>query len=479
MGRKKKVEQVNYDIVDGNQFITDGEYPMASSLGQIEHQTVATSEGRIIDHDERFYDIVDENGLAVIPEDEVQIKGFIKDAISVDKLVETFNENSHETLLKLLALQDNKHPLKKGGVSIAYRTDALIMHCKMEFSAAENIVFDAILGVMSSFPENETYRIEPSSFLKYQKYDSSNSLYQTFRSGASKLKKRLLTFDELGEDGDDEIVVPWFDILRYHGKKKGEGAFIEFRPTAFFKDLALCSQIVHGAYGSLEVTTQLRGKYTIALYWFLENKKRYREYPKATPGVFDMSIEEIKHQFSLSEKYQSNDIDRRVLKPARESINNIDECDFTFDYESQKVSNKIVGYRFSIKEKNYVDAKESAPALTEDALYTQVSSVLGMTGIAFTNDEILRIYGCAKKNNKSAMDLMAVALSFTSRFNDKSLDPIEDKVKYFCRMIEQGAFTDKVEKKPRNKKNNSFENFEQREYSEDEWKKLENALRKN
>ena len=259
----------------------------------------------------------DKNPVMVVTEDEVQIETFIKDAISIDNLVETFNENSHKTLLKLLALQDNKHPLKKGGVSIAYRTDALIMHCKMEFTAAENIVFDAILGVMSTLPENETYIIAPSDFTRYQHYDSEATLYKTFKSGVEKLKNRLLVFDELGESGDDEITVPWYEIMRYHGKKGGGNAYIEFKPTAFFKDLALCSQIVHGAYGSIEVTTQLRGKYTIAIYWYLESKKKYKEYPKAKSGSFVMTIEEMRHQFCIPEKYRGNDLKTRVLEPRK------------------------------------------------------------------------------------------------------------------------------------------------------------------
>ncbi len=88
--------------------------------------------------------------------------------------------------------------------------------------------------------------------------------------------QRHLVFDDLGPDGDKELSVPWFNALIYHKVKPGSKdttAYIEFSPSDFFKDLALCSQLVHGAYGALEVTTQLQGKYTIALYWFLENKK--------------------------------------------------------------------------------------------------------------------------------------------------------------------------------------------------------------
>ncbi len=478
MAYRKQDENGRYREVDPKTGLFIDDIPLASSLGQVEHQTVATMDGRVIDHNEEVVDIIGTNGLPIVPEDEEKIKAFVKEAISIDNLVATFHENSHDTLLRLLALQDNKHPLKKGGVGIAYRTDALIMHCKMEFTANENIVFDAILGVMSSFPENDTYRIEPSSFIKYQKYDNEKTLYNVFKKGAEKLKNRFLTFDELGIDGDDEIVVPWFEILRYHGKKNGENSFIEFRPTAFFKDLALCSQLVHGAYGSLEVTTQLRGKYTIAVYWFLENRKRYREYPGATPGIFDLSIDEMKHQFSLPVSYKVNDIERRVIGPARDSINGINECDFTFEYEQHKVSGKVEGFRFIVREKNYVDEKPKAKQIAEDPLYEQIGQVLGMTGIQFSDEEINRIFSCAKRNNKTAIDMMTIALAFKGRFDNTDLEPIEDKVSYICTMITQGTSQPSASSEVNEKKNkSSFNNFSQRDVDMNELEQV--MLNKN
>ena len=69
--------------------------PLTDSLGQISHQTVHTTQGQVIDLDDIGYDVVDSNGLAVISDDEIQLKEYIKNAISVDSLVETFNDNAH------------------------------------------------------------------------------------------------------------------------------------------------------------------------------------------------------------------------------------------------------------------------------------------------------------------------------------------------------------------------------------------------
>lgn len=474
MAMKKIDENGVYRDVDPKtgRFYDEGEYPLGSSLGQTEHQLTHTNMGRIVDIDEVTASVVDESGLAVIEEDEAKITQFIKQAVSIDNLVETFKDNSHETLLKLLALQDNKHPLKKGGIGIAYRTDALIMHCKMEFTAQENIVFDAILGTMSSFPENKTYRIEPASFLKLSKHENERYLYEIFQKGTKKLIERHLHFENLGPDGDDEIVVPWFDILQYHKKdKKNEVAYIEFMPTDFFKDLALCSQIVHGAYGSIEVTTQLRGKYTHAIFWFLENKKRYKAYPTARPGIFEISLEEFKNQFSIPETYVKSDIERRVLRPARDSINSIPECDFTFEYEAVMRSGKLVGYKFEIKEKNYIDSTATEVIEIEDKQqdpkFEQVSTILTASGFIFTEDEIDRICNCMTRNNKAVMDLITILPVFKSRIDNTSLEPVEDRVAYMCSLLQNNA----APKPQSNKNTNKFNNFSQRDYDMNELEK--------
>lgn len=450
-------------------FYDDDEYPLGSRLGQLEHQLSTTNKGRIIDRDERDVNEVTEGGEIIVSEDEVKIKEFIKNAISVDSLVETFNDNSHDTLLRLLALQDNKHPLKRGGVGIAYRTDALIMHCKMEFTSEENVVFDAILGTISSFPEMKAYKIEPSAFLKFSKYQSEKTIYDVFRKGTNKLTNRHLVFEGLGPEGKDDIVVPWFNILRYHKKDKNHLAYIEFQPSDFFKDLALCSGLIHGAFGSLEVTTQLQGKYTIALYWYLENMKNYREYPGATPGIFDLTIEELKHQFSIPESYIKGEIERRVLKPARESINSVEECDFTFEYEAKYVNKKHVGYRFEVRNKNYIDSTATEILEIEekeaDPFQEQIAQTANLLGLKFNDDELKRITGCARRENKDLGYLMQVLATFNTRNANKELDKIEDRVGYICAMIAQG-----VEQKPRKDvpQKNKFNNFKQREYDYDE-----------
>ncbi len=453
-------------------------HPLTDTIGQLPHQTVHTKYGDVVDQDELVSDIVDSDGMPVISEDELALKNYVKEAISVDNFIETFTTNAHETLIKLLALQDNAHPLKKGGINIAYRTNALITHCRMEFSAEENVVFDAILGMMSSFPEEKCYKIEPTSFLKYSRYSNPKYLYTVFKKGTKKLRERTLIFENLGPNGEDDVSVPWFDVLRYHkgtGYNKDESAYIEFAPSEFFKDLALCSQLVHGAYGALEVTTQLQGKYSIALYWMLESKKKYREYPGATPGVFRMSIEELRHQFSIPPKYSAADIKRRVLDPSMKSINAVAECDFYFDYEVIKVNGSpaVAGYQFEVKAKNYIES-EKTPQIeqVEDEFFIKIKMFLETSGIEFSDSDIKKVCSQAKRCNKDAMYMMQIILAFKKRLDDDTLEPVEDKLSYLCKMIELGT-SDNVTKpkKAKKKTDNDFNNFKQNDYDFDELEK--------
>ncbi|MBP5422463.1 MAG: replication initiation protein [Paludibacteraceae bacterium] len=407
--------------------------PLTDNMGQILHQTVHTEQGQVVDLDEQNIDIVDSNGLPVPLEEEQRIAE-IKKSITIEQFMETFHKNAHQTLENLLALQDNLHPLKKGGKDIAYRTNILIMHCKMNFTSDENIVFDAILGTMSSNPENESYRIEPADFFKFSKHSKPEYLYSVFHKGANKLKEKRLVFEGLGPDGEDDLEIQWFEALRYHNRKKADAsAYIEFVPTAFFKDLALCAGLVHGAFGSLEVTMQLSSKYSFALYWFFENMKNYKMYPNATEGMFRMSIEKLKSQFFIPESYSHNDIVKRVLEPAKSEINSVEECDFTFEYEPQKMNGKFAGYLFTIKKKQLIDAEEPKLLDTNDALYGQIRTFLEAFEIEMSEADIEKVYLKVKSLNKDAMFVTSCLMQFKNYLSDNK---VSNNVNFLCKLME-------------------------------------------
>lgn len=445
--------------------------PLASNLGQFEHQISYTENGERIDRDEGVVEVVDQNGLPVVSEDEAQLKEYIKSSLTSENIIDTIDEDGKQTLLKLLAIQDNNHPSKKGGINIAYRTDALIMNCKMDLSADENIVFDAILGVISSYPEYDTYRIMARDFLEYVRYKNPKQIYESFSKGADELSGRTLDFVKLGKNSKkDKLKIPWFKALRYHSPDEDDGdAYIYFKPSDFFKALALAAKIVHGAYGRIEVTTQLTSKYAIALYWLLESKKEHKSYPGATPGEFEMSVEDVRFHFGIPDTYRAGDIKRRVFDESL-CINDIAECDLTFSYETKTKGKKILGFIIRVQSKKGIGSKGNVPQLEADPFYDQISMLLTVSGLTFEQNEVQRIYDTAKRLNKDSAYIMEIIVAFKQRMADTSMEHVEEPVSYFCKMIENGA------KPIVSRQKNSFNDIPQNNY---DFEELESKLLDN
>lgn len=413
----------------------------------------------MIDRDEEIVEVVDQNGLIVSNDDEEQLKEYIKSAISVENLIETFDDNAHQALLKLLALQNNNSPLKKGGINIAYRTDVLIMNCKMDLSADENIVFDAILGVVSSYPEYDTYKIKASDFLAYSRYKNPKQIYEAFNNGANSLSERSLNFLKLGSEKKNPLKVAWFKALHYHSRSKDDAdAYIYFKPSEFFKALALAAKVVHGAYGRIEVTTQLKSKYTIVFYWLLESKKNYKSYRGATPGDFEMTVEEVRFHFDIPDTYKAGDIKRRVFEDSL-CINDIEECDLTFSYDTLTEGKKIIGFNIHVREKKTIAESNNVPQI-EDASYSQLKMFIQASALDFTEVEIVKIYQKMQDLKKDLPYVMQAIMTFKQRLEDPNQDVIakDARVSYLCKMIENGFITMTPDTKRRT---NRFNNFPQ------------------
>lgn len=105
-----------------------------------------------------------------------------------------------------------------------------------------------------------------------------------------------------------------------------------------------------------------------------------------------------------------------------------------------------------------------------DILYDQIKMFLGAFYIELTDDEIERVYQQAKRLNKDGMFMSQVIMAFKQRLDDKTLEPVEDKVSYLCGMIKQGNVIPSREIK------NKFNNFQQNDY---DYAELEKRLLDN
>lgn len=441
----------------------------ATSTGEMANQMVMTRSGNILDPDtyiEPPANIVEisEDGTIISENDEKTIRAYIKEALSVPNLIATFNSNAHDALLKLMAIQDNAHPLKRGGVNVAFRADALIRYFKMEVSAEANIVFDVITAVISSYPDNTSYRISPADFKDYLKVEDSKYYYNIFKRGCATLKKSHLVIKN--PDGSDNgLEIPWYTILNYNMRRAGESAYIEFAPTDFFKDLMLSSGIIHGAHYNIKTVTQLKGKYIMGLFYLLEDYKDYREHRYATPGSFDLEIDDLKFLLCIPSTYNAFDIKRRILEPAYENINSIEECDFTFEYSKVKKGNAIVGYHFDVRKKILIEDKSESKNFLEekeDPFTGQITQLLSAIGITLKKEETKRVVEMARKNHRDIGFITQAAGIVLSRKD------IVNQASYLIKILESGILSVKNTEKP-----NKFNNFEQRDY---DYKELERQI---
>jgi hypothetical protein len=108
-------------------------------------------------------------------------------------------------------------------------------------------------------------------------------------------------------------------------------------------------------------------------------------------------------------------------------------------------------------------------------LEEQLKLFFNASKIQFTDEEISRIFQCAKRNDKDAVYMMQIIPEFKRRLDDTSKEIINDKVGYICWMIEQGGSAKKQTSSDQAKNRNSFNNFQERQYNKDDWSKLMEA----
>ena len=156
-------------------------------------------------------------------------------------------------------------------------------------------------------------------------------------------------------------------------------------------------------------------------------------YPNATEGMFRMSIEKLQSQFFIPESYSHNDIVKRVLEPAKSEINSVEECDFTFEYEPQKMNGKFAGYLFTIKKKQLIDAEEPKLLDTNDALYGQIRTFLEAFEIEMSEADIEKVYLKVKSLNKDAMFVTSCLMQFKNYLSDNK---VSNNVNFLCKLME-------------------------------------------
>lgn len=391
---------------------------------------------------------------------------------------EQFEDNTEKVLFSLLEMQSNDNPLKKGGNSIAFRCNAIIIQNRQNYTVSQNTLLDVITARMSAQPEDNYYIITAKELFEDLPYTDKKYVYKLMSKACKELNRSPFIFEiELDNGKKKTLEFQWNELLMYNGADNlddDEDAYISFTPTKFFRILTLSSTIMHGAHFPIGVSAQISTKYARNLFYYLEDMKNFKEYPNATPGIFVMSLDELRYIVKYPDSYRATDIRRYVLDAAVKEINNTQGIDFTFNYELIKnfqngAKKKITHVKFiitsSLKAEENKNAKKDTNSADEKTPSEDVAPLQVLKGVGLTDDECKDVL---KKYKTNKRDLVFLTQAITSVVTTKK---VKSKCALLCHIMDSGInsnFSEENNKKRYEKGKTDFHNFEQNDYDYDE-----------
>lgn len=394
--------------------------------------------------------------------------GLSESEVTSTTIMKLLDEKPKEVLNFLLSKQSNDHPLKKGGTSVAYKCEALILTTRAELSDHENLLFDIILSTVSSRPDDEVYKIYLADFEDYLPYDMKKRegkryVEDIFAKAKEGLESKMMrmTFPQ------DESIEFSFHLIGSNAFKRSreiepteKSAYLVFRLEPIVKALMISPGYTHGAYYQVGWASQLKS-YAKKLFYLLENWKNYKAYPDAVPGVVYVSMEQFRELLCIPATYKDNDIKTKIIDRSIEKINAIEGIDIQVECKTKTAppKRKVVGYTFIITKINGLTEKKTKALPDENLVERGI-----LQAYSFTEKEIDRIID-AYKESKRDVPFLTQALAIMSTKND-----IAKRDSYLCTLLKNGLVPTKASSEK--KKTNSFTNFNQREYDNDELERM-------
>ena len=391
---------------------------------------------------------------------------------------EQFEDNTEKVLLSLLEMQSNENPLKKGGNSIAFRCNAIIIQNRQNYTVPQNTLLDIITARMSANPENNYYIITAKELIDELPYSDKTYVYKIMSKACKELNRSPFIFEiDLDNGKKKTLEFQWNELLMYNGSdnlENDEDAYISFTPTKFFRILTLSSTIMQGAHYPIGVSAQISSKYARNLFYYLEDMKKYKEYPNATAGIFQLSVDELRYIIKYPKSYRITDIRRFVLDTAVDEINKAKGIDFSFNYEFVKSSmdgkkKKITHIRFIITDLHKKQGKKEITEKIEEKHSPEDTATMQvLKGVGLTDEECNDVFRKYKENNRDLVYLTQAITSVATTSNVKS------KCALLCHIMDNGInpnFTEEKNKMRNAKAKNNFINFDQRDYDFDQLEK--------
>lgn len=408
--------------------------------------------------------VINEDGSAAVDTSLAEVPP----KIGSNDFLQLIASKPEEAVNYICSLQSNNSPAKRGGVNITYRPEILFLRSRQNYTLYENNIMDILLAEMSSKPDNRVYEIpvkELDERLGYSK--GSKQGYKVFKKALPLLKEKvIMEFNLPVADGMHTFRFPWYLALDEFIPKEGEAGEnkFTFQPSPFFEAFAKASGILHGAYYSTQLLSQISAEYSRNVFYLLETYKKYRAYPGGPIGEVEFALDELKFYLGMPVSYKAGDI-KRVLERARRDLEGIENIDISFTFTEHKQGRKIVGYLFHISD---IYAREKGREIAEKAVVDiedkHKDLYVLLTDFGLNEEEAKSIIETYINYNRTLMDVMKSITSINSMKNPRS------KYSLLKTKLVTGEFEYNAPEK-NEKPKNGFHNFQQRDYDMDDLEK--------
>lgn len=327
---------------------------------------------------------------------------------------------------------------------IVTKSNTLIT-CNYDLSLQEQkIILTLASMVQPQDTEFKEYEFKIKDFLELLEI-KDQSKYTELPKITKELKKKVFEIRE----GTDLVQVSWLGGVRYKTK---EGILILSLDKGL-KPYMLQLKELYTSY-KIENILSLKSKYSIRIYEILKSNLFKK--------VIEIEVEELKNMIGAKEKTYNlySNFKSKILIRTQEELNS--KTDISFKYEEVKTGRKVTSIKFFI-EKNKISKNEIA--------ITSIETIKGQQSI----DDIAHIQLVKSIvnniNDDGAMAIFNIANGDIKKIKEKYT--IVSKFKKVKNLT--GAMIDAIKEDwtIQESGNNSFNNFESREYDYD---KLEKKL---
>lgn len=343
---------------------------------------------------------------------------------------------------------------KKGGATVAFRPQDII-DAKFDLDCFGQDILDAVFAKVGDGEDNDdnlTYTLWINDMKKmYKTVDQSNK-YKQLKTAVKSLEREGFTF--INADGH-ETYYPWFSKIVYVSSGKSEMSHIEVDIHRDVKKLII--EATNGTFYNTEKSYNIRGKYSRKLYYQLLNRQNFRG------GRAIILIDELRWMLDIPDSYNTGMIQKRVLEPAKEEIDENGEINFTYKpiYEPAKKGRPLISsFEFTIERSTTKNILVETTAyevieyeLDEDKLVKNIVVNLGITQL-----EARDIIQMAKKNGYIKKDGNIELLDKVIKYcmEKKPVKPTS----YVMKILEDGFVEPDAKQKVKNKDSllSSYEN---------------------